>query len=336
MRFGVVIGAAVLAAAVPLCGLALAQDVMRPSLAAESDNPLALGPGEAAEVLYTATRLAARRQTAPSLLLAAGTYVAPPPGAAYDTAPVDPAAPVAPGEATPPAPAGSVDLADPATRMLASLPDEVEPYFDLYLYVSKAEAGPIAQHMFVYSRAADGAMSLLYDWPVSTGREKKEKTPSGRKTFTHTPEGSFKLDPKRFHKLWKSRAWNADMPWTMFFDLMENGGISGLAVHAAGKGKISQLGRRASGGCIRLAPENAQFLFKKIQTEHAGFVPVFAMNGNSTNVHGEPARNADGSIQLTHGYRVLLHIEDYAGEHVPVLSVASATPAVVPAAYTTR
>ena len=333
MRLGVVMGAAVLAAAMPFCGLASAQDVMRPSLASESDNPLALGPGEAAEILYSAARFAANRSPAPAALLAAGTYVAPQPGAAYQNAPATPAAPA---DAAPPAPAVAHDLADPATRMLASLPDEVEPYFDLYLYVSKAEAGPIAQHMFVYSRAADGTMSLLYDWPVSTGREKKEKTPSGRKTFTNTPVGSYKLDPKRFHKLWKSRAWNADMPWTMFFDLMENGGISGLAIHAAGKGKISQLGRRASGGCIRLAPENAQFLFKKIQAEHAGFVPVFAVDGNSTNVLGEPARNADGSIQLTYGYKVLLHIEDYAGEHVPVLSVASAGPAAVPVNYSTR
>lgn len=334
MRLGVVIGAAVLAAAAPLCGTAVAADVMRPSLAAEAENPLALTSGEAAEILYSAALAASRRPRAPASLLATGTYVAPPPGAAYQTPPVAPPAalPVAPGAPTSAVP----DLSDPATRMLASLPDEVEPYFDLYLYVSKAEAGPIAQHMFVYSRAEDGAMSLLYDWPVSTGREKKEKTPSGRKTFTHTPVGSFKLDPKRFHKLWKSRAWNADMPWTMFFDLVENGGMSGLAIHAAGKGKISQLGRRASGGCIRLAPENAQHLFKMIQSDHAGFVPEFAMDGNSTNVMGEPMRNADGSIQLTYGYKVLLHIEDYAGEHVPVLSVASAAPAVVPASYSTR
>jgi lipoprotein-anchoring transpeptidase ErfK/SrfK len=334
MRFGVVFGAAVLSAAAPLCGPAFAAEVMRPSLAAEAENPLALTSGEAAEIIYSATKSAASKPRAPAALLAAGTYVAPPPGAAYQTTPV---APVEAPAATPPAaPQGALDLSDPATRMLASLPDEVEPYFNLYLYVSKAEAGPIAQHMFVYSRAADGTMSLLYDWPVSTGREKKEKTPSGRKTFTHTPEGSYKLDPNRFHEMWRSRAWNADMPWTMFFDLTENGGRSGLAVHAAGKGKISQLGRRASGGCIRLSPENAQFLFKLIQKEHAGLVPVFAMDGNSTNVMGEAVHNADGSIQLTYGYKVLLHIEDYAGEHVPVLSVASAVPAAIPVNYSTR
>lgn len=330
MRFGVVIGAAVLAAAASHGGTARAADAMRPSLAAEAENPLALTSGEAAEILYSAAQKAAETPTARAALVAAGTYVAPPPGAAYQDAPAAPATDAAP------VPAGTPDLSDPATRMLAGLPDDVEPYFDLYLYVSKAEAGPIAQHMFVYSRAADGTMALIHDWPVSTGREKKEKTPSGRKTFTHTPEGSFKLDPKRFHELWKSRAWNADMPWTMFFDLTENGGLSGLAIHAAGKGKISQLGRRASGGCIRLAPENAQSLFKLIQKEHAGFVPVFAMDGNSTNVVGEPVRNADGSLQLTYGYKVLLHIEDYAGEHVPTLSVAAAAPSAIPADYRTR
>ncbi len=333
MRFRIVIGAAVLAAAAPLCGPAAAEDAIRPSLAARADNPLALTSGEAAEILYSAAQAAAETPQARAALVAAGTYVAPPPGAAYQDAPAAPAAPV---QSAPAAAPGTGDPSDPATRMLASLPDDVEPYFDLYLYVSKAEAGPIAQHMFVYTRAQDGTMALIYDWPVSTGREKREKTPSGRKTFTHTPQGSFKLDSKRFHKLWKSRAWNADMPWTMFFDLVENGGMSGLAVHAAGKGKISQLGRRASGGCIRLAPENAQYLFKLIQRDHAGFVPVFAMEGNSTNTVGEPVRNTDGSIQLTYGYKVLLHIEDYAGEHVPVLSVAAAAPAAIPANYSTR
>lgn len=335
MRFGVVIGAAVLAAAVSLCGLASAdQQLMRPSLAAESDNPLALTSGEAAEILYSAARAAAERPRAPASLIAAGAYAAPPPGAAYQDAPAEPAPVVTPGVA--PSSPDAADMTDPATRMLASLPDDVEPYFDLFLYVSKAEAGPIAQHMFVYRRAADRSLELVFDWPVSTGREKREKTPSGRKTFTHTPEGSFKLDPKRFHKLWKSRAWNADMPWTMFYDLIENGGMSGLAVHAAGKGKISQLGRRASGGCIRLAPENAQYLFKWIQKEYAGFVPVFAMEGNSTNTRGEPMRNPDGSIKLTHGYKVLLHVEDYAGVHVPALSVAAAGHSAIPVNYRSR
>lgn len=223
------------------------------------------------------------------------------------------------------------DVADPAVRMLKGTPDEVEPYFDLYLYISKASAGPIAQHMFVYERGVDGTMTLKHDWPVSTGREKKERTPSGRKTFTTTPPGIFKLDPNRFHKVWRSRAWNADMPWTMFLDAIENGGMTGIAIHAAGRGKISQLGRRASGGCIRLAPENAQLLFETIRKGYAGLVPVFAMDGNSTSVIGQPARLPDGSLELTYGYRVMLFIEDYAGEHLPAMAAAAYVPAVTAA-----
>lgn len=220
---------------------------------------------------------------------------------------------------------------DPAVRLMARTPSEIQSYFDLYLYVSKAAKGPIAQHMFVYERGFDGTLSLVYDWPVSTGREKKERTKSGRKTFTGTPEGIFKLDPNRFHKTYRSKAWDADMPWTMFFDWIENGHQTGYAIHAAGRSKVKQLGTRASGGCVRLSPENAKLLFNTIRKSYAGLVPVFAMSGDSTSTVGRPARLADGSMELTYGYRVLLHIEDYAGENLPPLSVAAFAPATMSA-----
>jgi hypothetical protein len=34
-------------------------------------------------------------------------------------------------------------------------------------------------------------------------------------------------------------------------------------------------------------------------------------------------------MELTYGYRVLLHIEDYAGEHLPAMAVASFVPATL-------
>jgi lipoprotein-anchoring transpeptidase ErfK/SrfK len=288
--------AAALGAAIAVLGGGASAADMRGSLAAGAD-PMSL-TGEAGEIIFSAVQ------------------------AGHEIPAAAPGAPVAEAEPAPP-PAPVAEESDPALRMLAHTPDEVEGYFDLYLYVSKAEAGPIAQHMLVYQRDAAGQLALIYDWPVSTGREKRERTPSGRKTYTHTPEGIFKLDSNRFHKLWKSRTWNADMPWTMFLDTIENGGMSGLAIHAAGKGKISQLGRRASGGCIRLHPDNAKFLFQMIQNNYAGLVPVFAMDGNSTNLGGVPARTADGAIMLTYGYRVVLQIEDYPGVELPALSVAA-------------
>ena len=283
--------AAAVAVSALFSGSAASADAMRGSLALSADNPMSLG-GEAGDIIFSAVE-AARTER---LDLAA---------------------------------AESVDHADPAVRLMDRTPDEIKNYFDLYLYVSKAKAGPIAQHMFVYQRGFDGEMTLLHDWPVSTGREKKERTPSGRRTFTNTPEGIYKLDPNRFHAKYRSKAWNADMPWTMFLDLVEKGNITGYAIHAAGKSKISQLGRRASGGCIRLAPDNARTLFKMVQKSYAGLVPVFAMSGNSTGIVGRPSRLADGSMELTYGYRVLLHIEDYAGEHLPAMAVASFVPAAV-------
>lgn len=287
--------AALLGAALAMSGTASASAAeIRGSLASGPGDPMAL-TGDAGEIVVSAVRAA---QAAPAVL---------------QNAEAQPAVETAP----------AAEDSDPAARLLARTPDEIEGYFDLYLYVSKAEAGPIAQHMFVYQRDAAGQLALIYDWPVSTGREKRERTPSGRKTYTHTPEGIFKLDPNRFHKLWKSRAWNADMPWTMFFDLIENGGMSGLAIYAAGRGKISQLGRRASGGCIRLAPENAEFLFKLIQKNYAGLVPVLAMEGDTTSLVGTPQRLDDGSIVLTYGYRVLMHIEDYPGVALPEISIAA-------------
>ncbi|BCW88916.1 hypothetical protein sos41_20670 [Alphaproteobacteria bacterium SO-S41] len=291
-----------------------AEQKMRGSLAQGAEDPMSLH-GDAGDIIFSAV------QSASETPFVAETAQAEPAPAAPEPAP-QPVAEPAPAAAV-------VDESDPGARLLARTPDEIEPYFDLYLYVSKAEAGPIAQHMFVYQRDAAGKLALIYDWPVSTGREKRERTPTGRKTYTHTTEGIFELDPDRFHKLWKSRTWNADMPWTMFFDLVENGGMTGLALHAAGKGKISQLGRRASGGCIRLHPDNAKFLFQMIQNNYAGLVPVFAMDGNSTNLVGTPARTADGTIMLTYGYRVLLHIEDYPGVALPALSVAATSASTV-------
>ncbi len=276
---------AVAAAALFLAPASAANAGLRGSLARNVDAPMAVGGGDAGEIIFSAVQAARVHRVA-----------------------------------------AASDESDPAVRMLKQTPDDVEGYFGLYLYISKASAGPLAQHMFVYERGVDGSMSLRHDWPVSTGREKQERTPSGRKTFTSTPIGIFKLDPNRFHKNWRSRAWNADMPWTMFLDAVENGGMSGIAIHAAGRGKISQLGRRASGGCIRLAPENAELLFNTIRKSFAGLVPVFTMNGDSTNLGGEPARLADGSVELTYGYRVMLFIEDYAGDHLPSLAAASYLP----------
>lgn len=205
-----------------------------------------------------------------------------------------------------------VDLAQ--TRMMQNVPDDIESYFDLFMYVSKANRAPMGQRMFIFERDRDGQIVPYAEWRVSTGREQWEER-NGRRTFTATPEGVFRLDPDRFHVEYYSRTYdNAPMPYAMFFDMRTRGYPTGLAIHAAASAsKIARLGRRDSGGCVRLSPKNAKELFYKIRNTTAGMVPVFAEAGNSTDRWGKAARDRNGNIRLTDGYKALLMIEDFDG-----------------------
>ncbi|MDB5596375.1 MAG: L,D-transpeptidase [Hyphomicrobiales bacterium] len=85
-------------------------------------------------------------------------------------------------------------------------------------------------------------------WPVSTAR-------SGYVT----PRGSYR--PVRLERMHYSRKYDmSPMPWSIFFR-------GGYAIH--GTGSVSQLGRPASHGCVRLAPRNASRLYAMVQAEGA-------------------------------------------------------------------
>ena len=86
-----------------------------------------------------------------------------------------------------------------------------------------------------------------YVWPVSTG-----------KTGYDTPSGDFQ--PFRMEKDHFSREWDdAPMPNSIFFTKI------GHAIH--GTFEVRNLGRPASHGCVRLAPENAAKLFALVKDE---------------------------------------------------------------------
>ncbi len=88
---------------------------------------------------------------------------------------------------------------------------------------------------------------LLHTWPVSTGR-----------TGRFTPAGDFRAF--RMEKDHYSREFDdAPMPYSIFFTQR------GHAIH--GSYETKKLGRPASGGCVRLAPENAKVLFDLVQSE---------------------------------------------------------------------
>lgn len=88
-----------------------------------------------------------------------------------------------------------------------------------------------------------------FTWKVSTGRR-----------GYGTPTGSYSV--KRMHRKYYSRKYNgAAMPNSLFFR-------GGYAVH--GTSYVSQLGRPASHGCVRLHPSNARKLFNLVRAHGPG------------------------------------------------------------------
>ena len=203
-------------------------------------------------------------------------------------------------------------------RLRNSLSDEIFAGFELFLYVSKAASGPLAQQMYVFRKQRDGALDLLYDWPVSTGRERTELNGEGLELSSFTPPGYFKLDPQRFYRHHTSAEWSEPMPFAMFFDWVDRGTPTGLAIHAATGKEIAALGTRASAGCIRLAPEAAETLFTLIRTHYRGSTPRFAVDhqtGTMSN-NGIILHDANGRAQLSEGYKVLVVVENYGGANL--------------------
>jgi hypothetical protein len=98
----------------------------------------------------------------------------------------------------------------------------------------------VSQKMTV---AIDGERE--YEWKVSTGAP-GYSTPSGK----YRP---FRMEEDHFSKEWD----DAPMPHSIFFTM------EGHAIH--GTTYTKSLGRRASHGCVRLAPDNAATLFSLVQ-----------------------------------------------------------------------
>ena len=226
------------------------------------------------------------------------------------------AAPLPPQAVTPPDPATSdAEAARVATRVSEKVPAELAPYFDTFIYVSKAEHGPWAQHLYLFKKASDGTLALDQDFPISTGRERSEQY------FTATPTGLFELDSHRFIPNAHSAKWNdASMPWAMFLNYSYRTQMSGVALHAAvGRHEIADIGHRASGGCVRLPLAKANLFFHRFQAEERGQVPVFTFDAarGTTNTAGQVTRDLQGNIVLADGVRVLVIIDNFGGTPAP-------------------
>ena len=87
-------------------------------------------------------------------------------------------------------------------------------------------------------------------------------------------------------------------------------------LHAAiGGHELAMMGRRASGGCVRLPIGKANKLYHRFLAEERGQVPVFTFDETrgTTNTAGAVTHDISGNIVLSDGLKVLVVIENYAG-----------------------
>jgi hypothetical protein len=211
-----------------------------------------------------------------------------------------------------------VQLARVTARLQESLSPELLANFELFLYVSKAAHGPLAQRLYVFRKDREGALTLIDNWPASTGRDVIETSQDGARQDSLTPEGYFELDPHRMFKNHISGQWHASMPFSMFLDYEHGGRQTGVAIHSITGNEARWLGHRASHGCIRLGRENAELLFNLIRTKYRGAVPRFAFDeSNQTTARdGTLMRAADGTLVKANGSKVLVFVENYGGKDV--------------------
>ena len=165
--------------------------------------------------------------------------------------------------------------------------------FDFVIVINKATQGPTAQRALVYVRGQHYAT-----FAVSTGREKNEVAKSGKRYFSTTPTGWY--SPTFLSRNHVSSLWRVRMPFAVFF-------TGGIATHAALPGSYKDLGKRASGGCVRLRTDDARWIFETVQSAGKGMVPRFHRNG-------EPVRDRNGHIQYAQNWRSLIIVVNREGQ----------------------
>ena len=174
------------------------------------------------------------------------------------------------GETTPDAatgePNGSAEQPDASAEQPAAAPEQ--PKTSVLVNIDKS-----TQEMTVF---IDGLEQ--YSWPVSTG-----------KPGYATPSGTYA--PTSMNEIWYSKQWdNSPMPHSIFF--MKDG----HAIH--GTHEVKNLGKPASHGCVRLAPENAATLYALVKKTGMENVQVVLSGetpgGEGPNVASRPPEGPEG------------------------------------------
>ncbi len=112
------------------------------------------------------------------------------------------------------------------------------------IVINKAPSGAGAQTLKLFENGIE-----LLKIKVSTGKEERVLSTSGRSYVSTTPKGFFR--PTKMYTDYLSYTWNAPMPNAVFF-------IGGIAIHATGTSNYAKLGSRASGGCVRTTLEDSK------------------------------------------------------------------------------
>lgn len=188
---------------------------------------------------------------------------------------------------------GITDSTKPSPQVEPFTPDQIRDTYGVNLYsefpvVIVISKGSQTGTVYHYG-------NLVNRFLISTGRERWETARSGRTYFTSTPSGWF--SPKRYVQTYWSDTWEARMDYAIFF----NGGI---ALHATTPDHYKELGRRASGGCVRMHKTNALWFWNLSLSHRIAYVPYFTRGG-------QLLRNRDGSIRRHRGSGTLVIVTSY-------------------------
>lgn len=167
-----------------------------------------------------------------------------------------------------------------AEQALDAFGVDVFSEFPVVIMVNKA-----TQKATVYSYG-----NIINSFLVSTGRDRWETAKSGRQYFTATPTGWY--SPTRYAREHWSNTWSALMEYSIFF----NGGV---ALHATTPDHFNELGTKASGGCVRMHPDNARWFWNLSLQEKIATVPYFTRGG-------QVLRDQQGNIKRHTGSGTLI------------------------------
>lgn len=166
--------------------------------------------------------------------------------------------------------------------------------FPIIVYVNKSVKSKYSQRIFVFKHGR-----LIITEKVSTGREQFEA-----ERFSATPTGFF--TPTFLSEDHIASQSGIPMPFAIFF----NGNI---ALHQAVQDNrgLSQLGRRASAGCVRLSPGLAPKLFELVAEAGTGRMPIIHEDGTV-------AVTVDGEVYKKDSYMTLIIVDDSTSESPPL------------------